>query len=577
MNSSPIVVLKLGSSVLAGVDSVPRAVHTIYRHVQRGERVIAVVSALAGETDHLLGMVEQLDGGADPHRIAAFVGTGETRSALLLSIALERVGLVTQLLSPENIGLKAEGSVLDSDPYEINVQAMQEYLSTCQVAVLPGFIACNEHGRPVLLGRGGSDDTALFVAQQLKASCRLVKDVDGIFERDPDLPGPAPRRFVSINWSDALDVAGELVQPKAIKFAEQHQMNFEVASIGTTGGTLVGPGPTRLAEAVHPDDGPLRVALFGAGTVGYGVYRALAAHPERFEIAGIAVSDLNKARDTLPKALLTDDIEGLLDKNADIIIELIGGRMPAHNVISHALNNSQDVVTANKELMADDGEELEELAHRNGLLLKSSASVGGGLPAIESIRRISGSAPVKSIEGVLNGTCNFVLDHLAAGWNFDKAVKAAQDKGFAEADPSYDLSGRDAASKIRILARTAFGANLQDAEVTCHGIENISTASAQAARVAGREIRLVARCWKDDGQVFAEVLTRELPAEHPLAQVRGESNRLRLELMSGEELIVSGKGAGRWPTSESVFADLMEIFRYRICTKKVLNGTTMYQ
>jgi len=568
MNNPPIVVMKFGSSIFEGVDSVPRAVHAIYRHVQRGERVIAVVSALAGETDQLLGMVDQLDKEADPYRIASFVATGETKSALLLSIALERVGIATQLLSPEGIGLIAEGSPLDSDPCKVNVGAVQKYLSACQVAVLPGFIACDTQGRTVLLGRGGSDDTALFVAQQLKAGCRLVKDVDGIFERDPDLPGPAPRRFVTITWPDALKVAGKLVQPKAIKFAEQHQMNFEVASIGTTGGTLVGPGPTRLAEVAHPDDGPLRVALFGAGTVGYGVYQALAAHPERFEIVGIAVSDLNKARETLPKTLLTDDVESLLEQSADLTIELMGGCEPARSVITHSLRNSRDVVTANKDLMADESEKLEELAHRNGLLLKSSASVGGGLPAIESIRRISANTPVKSIEGVLNGTCNFILDHLAAGWDFDTAVKAAQDKGFAEADPSYDLSGRDAASKIRILARTAFGTHLQDEEVTCKGIENISTESAQAARAAGRETRLVARCWKEDGQVFAEVLPRELPAEHPLAQVRGENNRLRLELESGEELLVSGKGAGRWPTSESVFADLMEIYRYRIGTKK---------
>jgi len=564
MNYSPILVMKFGSSILADVDSVPRAVHAIYRHVQRGERVIAVVSALEGETDQLLEMIGKLDADADPYRIASFVGTGETKSALLLSIALDRVGLATQLLSPEGIGLLAHGDPLDSDPCELNVNALHQSMSACQVAVMPGFIACDRRGRTVLLGRGGSDDTALFVAQQLNAGCRLVKDMDGIFERDPSEPGPTPQRFETITWVDALRVAGKLVQPKAIKFAEQHQMNFEVASIGTTGGTLVGPGPTCLAEHAHPDNGPLKVALFGAGTVGYGVYRALAAHPERFEVVGIAVSDLNKQREDLPQSLLTDDIFSLLDQDVDLTVELMGGCEPARNVITHALSNGQDVVTANKELMANESEQLEELAHRNCLLLKCSASVGGGLPAIEGVKRISENANVKSIEGVLNGTCNFILDHLADGWDFDKAVKAAQDKGFAEADPSFDLSGQDAASKIRILARTAFGASLLEPDVNCRGIEDISTEFAQTTRAAGREIRLVARCWKDNGKVSAEVLPRELPAEHPLAQVRGESNMLRLELETGEELLLSGKGAGRWPTSESVFSDLMEIYRYRM-------------
>ena len=564
MNNSPIIVMKFGSSILADVDCVPRAVHAIYRHVQKGERVIAVVSALEGETDHLLGMVEKLDADADPHRIASFVGTGETRSALLLSMALERVGLTTQLLSPESIGLQAKGEPLDSDPYSMDTAALHSCMSDHQVAVLPGFIACDPLGRTVLLGRGGSDDTALFVAQQLKAGCRLVKDMDGIFERDPSQPGPAPQRFKTITWQDALQVAGKLVQPKAIEFAQQHRMSFEVASIGTTGGTLVGPGPTCLAEEPHPDHGPLRVALFGAGTVGYGVYQALAAHPERFEVTGIAVNSLDKNREDIPAALLTDDTESLLQRDADLAVELMGGSEPARSVITHALSNGRDVVTANKELLANESDALEDLAHRNGLLLKCSASVGGGLPAIESIKRISENAPVKSIEGVLNGTCNFILDHLAAGWSFEKAVKAAQDRGFAEADPSFDLSGQDAASKIRILARTAFGASLSEADVDREGIEAITTELAESARQAGREIRLIAKCWKEGGQVFSEVLPRELPAEHPLAQVRGESNMLRLELESGEELLVKGKGAGRWPTSESVFADLMEIYRYRI-------------
>ena len=264
MNHSPIVVMKFGSSILADVECVPRAVHAIYRHVQRGERVIAVVSALEGETDQLLGMINRLDADADPYRIASFVGTGETKSALLMSIALERVGLTTQLLSPGGIGLIAKGVPLDSDPFQVDVNLLQQCMSVCQVAVLPGFIACDEQGRTVLLGRGGSDDTALFVAQQLKAGCRLVKDMDGIFERDPSEPGPTPRCFKTITWDDALKVAGKLVQPKAIQFAQQHQMAFEVASIGTTGGTLVGPGPTCLAEDAHPDNGPLRAALVAA-------------------------------------------------------------------------------------------------------------------------------------------------------------------------------------------------------------------------------------------------------------------------------------------------------------------------
>lgn len=253
MKNFSTVVLKFGSSILDGVESVPRAVQTIQSHVRKGHRVVAVVSALAGETDQLLDAVNQLDQEAGPHRIASFVGLGEKKSALLLTIALERVGLVTRQINPEDIALTAVGDPLDSDPKSVDIQTFQQLLNTCQVAVLPGFIANDYHGRTVLLGRGGSDDSALFIAQQLNAGCQLVKDVNGIYERDPNGLGPVPRRFSHISWPDALKVAGELVQPKAIRFAEQHHMSFEVAAIGSNSGTVVGPGPTKL-EAIDTRD-----------------------------------------------------------------------------------------------------------------------------------------------------------------------------------------------------------------------------------------------------------------------------------------------------------------------------------
>ena len=131
MNNSPIDVMKFGSSILSDLDCVPQAVNAIYRHVQRGERVIAIVSALKGETDQLLSMIDKLDTEADPYRIASFVGTGEIKSALLLSIALERIGLTTQLLQPEDIDLIAKGNPLDSDPISVNVSALQQCMSAC--------------------------------------------------------------------------------------------------------------------------------------------------------------------------------------------------------------------------------------------------------------------------------------------------------------------------------------------------------------------------------------------------------------------------------------------------------------
>jgi homoserine dehydrogenase len=555
-----MAVLKFGSSILRDVHAVPGAVHEIYRHVQEGQAVVAVVSALMGETDRLLEMVRALDEEADSWRIAEFLSTGERQSALLLSMALERSGLDCAVIEPAAIELRAEGDPLDSDPVSVDAESLRRQLSSTQVVVLPGFYAVNECGRTVLLGRGGSDDTALFIARELGAACRLVKDVGGIFERDPAVPGPAPRRYATIHWDEALGVARQLVQPKAIRYARAHGLSFEVTALNTSAGSLVGPGPTRLVDS----PGPLKIALFGLGTVGYGVYRALGAHPEAFEIVGVAVRERAKRRDGVPEHLLTDDIDDLLAREADLAIEVLAGDGPSGYVLEQALQAGRDAVTANKEVMAGRGVELEGLAHRNGRLLRCSASVGGSLPAIETVRRISANGRVVSIEGVLNGTCNFILDSLASGVPFDVALADAQRLGFAESDPSFDLSGRDAASKLRILARHAFGIDLADTEIDVVGITGIDHEQASEARRGGEEIRLVARCEQSGDGYAATVRPVRLPANGPLAQVRGANNLLRLKVESGDTVVVTGRGAGRWPTSESVFADVMEIYRYRL-------------
>ena len=243
MNHSPIVVMKFGSSILSDVDSVPRAVHAIYRHVQQGERVIAVVSALEGETDRLLGMIDKLDTDADLYRVASFVGTGETKSALLLSIALERVGLTTQLLSPEGIGLIAEGYPLDSDPCKVNVGAVQKHLSACQVAVLPGFIACDMQGRTVLLGRGGSDTTAVALAAALQADvCEIFTDVEGVYTTDPNICTRA-RKIDKISYDEMLELASlgaKVLDIRSVTFAKKYNVPIHVRSTFTeTEGTWV--------------------------------------------------------------------------------------------------------------------------------------------------------------------------------------------------------------------------------------------------------------------------------------------------------------------------------------------------
>ena len=253
MDSGGLVVLKFGSSVFADSQSVPVAVSEISRHIQRGEKVVAVVSALAGETDRLFQMILELDPAADDRHVADFVSTGERQSTILLTVALGRIGVRAQAVEPQDIGLSADGAILDSDPIGLDCEAFASRLSSTDVIVVPGYVARNNNGQNVLLGRGGSDDTALFLASELGARCRLIKDVDGIFEWDPAVKEPAPRRFSRIRWADALSVANELVQQKAIRFAEKQSMSFEVAALGSDYGSEVGPGPTTLEDNAGPE------------------------------------------------------------------------------------------------------------------------------------------------------------------------------------------------------------------------------------------------------------------------------------------------------------------------------------
>lgn len=241
MEQNRIVVLKFGSSVLTGTESYPAVVRDIDRHVRSGEKVVAIVSAMEGQTDALLGKARGLNPDPDPWRLAALLGMGEQQSALLLSMALEEAGIAAGLAMPVDVALLSDGAALDADPQSLDCRTLRAMLRKHPVVVMPGFISIDAVGRTALLGRGGSDLTALFIAQQLEnAPCRLIKDVDGIYESDPAVAARKPRRFTGITWDQALQVAGKLVQPKAIQFAREHRLTFDVAAIGAPAGTNVG-------------------------------------------------------------------------------------------------------------------------------------------------------------------------------------------------------------------------------------------------------------------------------------------------------------------------------------------------
>lgn len=237
---TPLVVLKFGSSVLDGAEGFRGAAREVARELAAGRRVVAVVSAAPGATDALLQAVVALDGSGHVHDVARLLATAEATSVAMLQLALRSEGVRASVAPEPATWLRTVGPPLDADPVEVDRSGLLAGLEARPVLALPGFVGCDDKWRPTLLGRGGSDLTALFLAWALGADeCRLVKDVDGVYPADPNgTGGPRwPYRFVS--WDRLSDVAGVLVQPKAVRLARDRGIRFRVAALGGVG-TWVG-------------------------------------------------------------------------------------------------------------------------------------------------------------------------------------------------------------------------------------------------------------------------------------------------------------------------------------------------
>lgn len=561
MSTPSIRILKFGSSVLRTPRDLRAVVHEIYREVRAGHRVVAVVSAFEGVTDRLLARAERVSNGTLASAKAAYVATGETETSALLALALDRAGVAAEVLDAERIGLLAHGDPLDAQLVSVDTSALLAAIASHTVVVVPGFVARDASRRVVLLGRGGSDLTALFLAHALpNATAKLVKDVDGVFELDPAQNTQGNLRYAQISIVDALRVGGAVVQPKALRFALERNLAFEVAALGSDAGTRVAAGSTRLAWPAEPPRA-LRVALLGLGTVGLGVYRALERRADRFEVRHVLVrSSIGRVHPRVPRELLTHEASTALYRETDVVVELLGGEEPARTLVAGALARGIDVITANKALVALHGRELEAIAARTGATLTYSAAVGGSVPMLETVGRLAGRA--LAFEGVLNATTNFVLDRVADGATFAEAVARAHELGFCESNPWTDLSGTDTAHKLELLARAAFG----DAPIAWgerRGIDGLDEDGVRAALRRGARMRLVGSCRLVDGHVEASFAPREFADASVFGSVRDEWNALDVETLAGEHVVLTGKGAGRWPTTESVLGDLFALARER--------------
>ncbi len=323
------------------------------------------------------------------------------------------------------------------------------------------------------------------------------------------------------------------------------------------GEAVLGCGVTIVAGPGTPPARPrpsparvLRVALAGCGVVGGGVLPRLLADP-RFEVVGVLVRDPGKPRDAMiPAGLTLSDPAALLAREPDILLEAISDASAGLALIRAALSRGVDVVSANKQAVGTDLPGLTDLAAAGGARLPYSASVGGGAPLIETVRRARAHGAVAWIEAVLNGTCNFILNRLADGQPFDTALTAAREAGFAEADPSADLTGLDAAAKLAILGHEASRGRLVAGGVARDALRR------DAALPPGR-IRQLARLDVRTGE--ASVTLRAVDGDAFFADLPDEGNALRVTTEDGRVFTARGRGAGRTPTAESIWADLGDL------------------
>jgi homoserine dehydrogenase len=317
----------------------------------------------------------------------------------------------------------------------------------------------------------------------------------------------------------------------------------------------------------HPELRRVRLALAGCGVVGGGLVRLLnekapaiaSRFGVRFEITAILVRDVSRDR-RLPidPRLLTYDVDEFLSRDADVVVEAVGGDEPARSIAAHALKSGRKLITANKDLIASHGSVLAAIADANDAGLDFGAAVGGSVPIIAALRDVVGASTPLSVRGILNGTSNYVLSEIEQGRSFGAALEAARCCGFAESDCSKDLDGRDAAAKLKIIAWVAFGVDPNALDLRRIPLPADPARLVRAASIAGGRLRVISECAQLSGdRISATVEPTIVPLDSGLGQTNREENKVEIDLGWGAPLTLSGAGAGANPTATALLADLV--------------------
>lgn len=319
------------------------------------------------------------------------------------------------------------------------------------------------------------------------------------------------------------------------------------------------------------NEAPIRVGLLGAGTVGSQTARLLVEQRDELsqrigrdiELVGVACLDPDEVDfPWIDRSLLTSDTMAVAT-NADIVVELIGGLEPARTFVLAAIESGASVVTANKALLAKYGPEIYQAAEAKGVDIYFEAAVGGAIPIVRPLRESLVGDKVTSMLGIVNGTTNYILDEMTTkGLDFDVALKDAQAKGYAEADPTGDIEGHDAANKAAIMATLGFHANVAIDDVTVEGITKVTADDIAAATAEHKVVKLLAVVENGEAGVSARVYPALIDENHPLASVHGSFNAVFVKAEAADDLMFYGRGAGGAPTASAVVGDVVTVARH---------------
>ncbi len=323
----------------------------------------------------------------------------------------------------------------------------------------------------------------------------------------------------------------------------------------------------------------VKVGLLGFGNVGTGTYQTLQMNKEHIketsgvdiEITKILVNDVNKKRTVeTPAGVLTSNADDILtNPDIDIVVEVLGGIEPATSYMLKALNNGKHVVTANKAAVAANFAKLNETANKNHLMIKLEACVAGGIPILHPLTTVLMANQFEEILGILNGTTNYILTQMTEfGLDYADVLKKAQELGFAEADPTADVEGIDAANKLSILMALAFNKYVHPDDIPTEGISKITKEDIKKAAANGCKIKLIASAVKNGDDIEFSVKPMELKNDHPLATVSNEFNAVFVKGNAVDELMFYGKGAGPLPTGSAVMGDVLTVAKFVAKHKK---------